>query len=603
MQTIARVLTHHGFGHLVDKLHLSRYVPLRRWKPVLPGESVGPDVETDMSLGRRVASMLEELGPTFVKLGQMLSTRPDVVPAEIVAELSRLQDRVPPFDTLIARQMIEKDLGSPIEESFIHFEAEPFACGSIAQAYHATVRRQSKGEGRSGGIERISQEKSGEKYAEKHSEKLSGKHGSSGKRIEINEDASLGCPVVVKVKRPDIEEIVRLDMVILRWIAELAERWLPEWAIYQPRMIVDEFERTLLREMDFINEAATITRFHEAFGDDPHFRIPAVHWECTGPAVLTLERLGGIAANRLLAEPDPAIDRRALADRLVRAFMRQFFEMGIFHADPHPGNLLISPPANIGLIDFGLTGQIDDEMLGHLIIGLTAAVNRESDVIVEILADMNCLSDHTDRRQLRRAFTELVDKYYGLPLARFDLQTLFLEITGLMRTHSVTLPREFVLMGKALVTIGGICLQWAPEMDLLDLLQPRITDLLAKRLAPTRLAKSAVISGWHLFNILKAAPSQLRDIARRLARGQWQVHIRHQNLDDLAHEIDRASNRLGFSIIVASVVVGSSLVIGNKEPLPVLNVPLGILGVVGYVVAAVMGLWLVINMLRSGKLS
>ena len=198
---------------------------------------------------------------------------------------------------------------------------------------------------------------------------------------------------------------------------------------------------------------------------------------------------------------------------------------------------------------------------------------------------------------------ELVDKYYGLPLARFDLQTLFFELTGLVRRNSVTLPREFVLLGKALVAIGGICLQLAPDMDLLELIRPRIMDLMAKRLAPGRLIKSAMVSGWHLFNILKIAPSQLRDVVRRVARGQWQVHIRHQNLDDLAHEIDRASNRLGFSVIVASIIVGSSLIIGRPEPLPLLNIPLGLIGVVGYLVAAVMGLWLVINMLRSGKLS
>jgi ubiquinone biosynthesis protein len=200
-------------------------------------------------------------------------------------------------------------------------------------------------------------------------------------------------------------------------------------------MIVEEFERTILREMDLINEAATITRFSEAFGEDPFFRLPCVHWECTGPSVLTLDWLEGTSLKILLARGDERVDRKVLADRLARAFVRQFFELGIFHADPHPGNLLITPPATIGLIDFGLTGQIDEEMLGQLVVALTAALNREGDVLVEILADMNALTDETDHRQLRREFMELVDKYYGLPLHRFDLQTLFYEITGLIQRN------------------------------------------------------------------------------------------------------------------------------------------------------------------------
>jgi len=552
VQTIARVLTHHGFGHLVGKLHLSRYVPLpKRWKQVrvpLP----------DASIGRRLSSALQELGPTFVKLGQMLSTRPDLIPADVVTELSKLQDQVPPFDTAVARQIIEADLGAPIEECFASFAEAPFASGSIAQVYRATAR--------------CTDEKPGQ-------------------------------PVVVKVKRPDIEDVVRLDMTILRWIADLAERLVPESATFQPKVVVEEFERTILRELDFVNEAATLTRFSEAYGQDQFFRLPLVHWDCTGPSVLTLDWVEGRSLKLLLAEGDERVNRKAVAHRLARAFMRQFFEMGLFHADPHPGNVLITPPATVGLIDFGLTGQIDEEMLGHLVIALTAALSREGDVIVEVLADMNALSDATNRRQLRREFMELIDKYYGLPLHRFDLQTLFFEITGLVQRNQVVLPREFVLLGKALVAIGGICLQLDPNLDLLALIKPRMIDLVAKRLAPGRLIKSAAISGWHLYNILKVAPSQMRDAFRRLARGQWQMHIRHENIDDLAHEIDRASNRLGVSVIVAAVIVGSSLIIGSESRLPFLDMPLAIIGIVGYLFAAVMGLWLVINMIRSGKLS
>jgi len=555
IQAIVGVLTHHGFGHLVDRLQLDRYVPLpKRWQRAVST----PEDVLEGAPGRRLVRVCEELGPTFIKLGQMISTRPDIAPTDIVNELATLQDRVPPFPTDQARGLISETLGASVDECFTSFEQEPFASGSIAQVYRATVR---------------------------------GKNGQPSERV------------VVKVKRPDIEETVRLDMTILRWIAELADSWIPEIAAYEPVGIVDEFERTMLKEMDFINEAATITRFSEAFGEDPHFRVPTVHWELTGPNVLTLEELHGVNAQTLLKESDSEIDRSLLANRIADAFMRQFFEWGLFHADPHPGNLLISPPAEVGLIDFGLTGQIDDELLGYLTLALVGAFNREPEIIVEVLADMNALSDNTDRRQLKRDFMELINKYYGLPLHRFDLQKLFHEITGLIRRNQVTLPREFVLFGKSLVGVGGICLQLDPQLDLLELIKPKLKGLLARRLSPAQLLKSATISGWHLLNILRSAPGQIRDISRRLARGQWQVNIRHQNLDTLAHEIDRASNRLGVSVIIGAIILGSSWVLTSHANEAILNVPLLWIGVAGYLVAGVMGLWLVIAILRSGKLS
>lgn len=552
VQQIARVLTRHGFGHVVDRLHLRRYVPIPRLH-----RTGGAGEAEPATLGRRLARAFEELGPTFIKLGQLVSTRPDVFPADIVEALMHLQDQVPPFDTAIARQIIQADLGRPVEACFTEFDDAPFASGSIAQVYRAVTRPRG------------------------------GRPGQN---------------VVVKVRRPDIENLVRLDMTILRWLADLAERLVPEWVVYQPLTVVSEFERTILREMDFVNEAATITRFAEAYGFDPSFRVPEVYWELTGPAVITLEELPGVSVQVLVLKPDPLVNRKALAERLALAFFRQYFEIGMFHADPHPGNLLITPPANVGLIDFGLTGQVDDEMLGYLVIGLWGAFNREADVIVEALAEMNALSEDTDRRQLRRSFLELIDKYYGLPLHRFHPQTLFYEITTLLRQQHVFLPREFVLLGKSLVTVGGIGLQLDPDLDLLGLAGPRLKGIVAKRVTPRRLARAVSISGWHLLNLAKNLPSQLRDATRQLARGKWQVNIRHQNLDHLAQEIDRSSNRLSFAVIIGAIIIGSSWIISTESTNQFLNISLPIFGIVGYFVAGVLGLGLAISIWRSGKL-
>ena len=555
MQTIARVLTHHGFGHLVARLRLERYVPLpKRWRRAV----IVSREEADLTLGRRLALVLEELGPTFIKLGQVLSSRPDVLPPDIIQELTKLQDRVPPFPTEEAHRIIAVNLGRPVQECFQTFEDPPFASGSIAQVHRATT------------------------------------FAADGRPPQR---------VVVKVKRPGIEDVVRLDMTILHWIADLAERLIPELHSYRPHLIVDEFERTMLREMDLVNEAATMARFAEAITDDGDLRVPGVHWELTGPSVLTLEELPGRSAQYYFDHPEEPLDRKAIADKLARSFIKQLFEVGLFHADPHPGNLLIEPPATVGLIDYGLTGRIDDEMLGNLVVSLVAAFNREPDLVVEVLADMNALGERTDRQQLRHELLQLIEKYYGLPLYRFDMQTLFYEITNLIRRNDVTLPREFVMFGKALVAVGGVCLQFDPDLDLLSLVRPKLQSLIARRFAPARIAKAMAIAGWHLASILKTAPGQLRDIARRLARGQWQLQVRHQNLDDLAHEMDRSSNRLSFAIITAAIIVGSSMVLATGAGRAVLGIPLQALGLVGYFIAGLMGIGLIIAILRSGKLS
>lgn len=558
LQTIVGVLTHHGFGHLVDSLQLHRYVPLpKRWRRGKPSGAMleaGPDA----NLGRRIARVCEDLGPTFVKLGQILSTRPDLVPPDVINELVKLQDKVPPFPSDEARQIIASDLGSPVEECFAEFAAEPFASGSIAQVYRARTKPDGQTPGQS---------------------------------------------VVVKVKRPGIEDTVRLDMSILRWISEVAERFSPELMVLKPRMIVEEFERTMLRELDFINEAATIGHFGDAMGRDPHFRIPVIHWELTGPSVLTLEEIHGVSLQKLLAQDIPEVDRKKLAERIATGFLKQYFEMGFFHGDPHPGNILIQPPATVGLIDFGLTGRMDDAMIGHLVMALFGALNKEPEIIVEVLADMNLLGDDTDRARLRREFLQLIEKYYGLPLYRFDMQVQFFEIMDLVRRNNVVLPREFVLFGKSLVAVGGICMQLDPELDQIALIKPRLFRLLAERLAPARLLKSAAISGWHVMNLLRSLPSQLRDVARRMSRGRWQVNIRHQNLDSLGNEIDRASNRLGFAVIIAAVIIGSSWILTNGDGTLAGTISLQTLGVIGYVVAGVMGVWLAVAILRSGKLS
>ncbi|MBN2559846.1 MAG: AarF/ABC1/UbiB kinase family protein [Phycisphaerae bacterium] len=600
LRVIAQVLSKHGFGHFVDRLQLARYLPsvewLRRGKP-----KEEPEVDPLTVVGNRLVRVCEELGPTFVKLGQMASTRPDILPPQILSAMERLQDDVTPFPPEQARRIFLNDTGSTVGEAFREFTDQPFASGSIGQVHRAV--------------------------------------------------AADGQKVVVKIKRPGIDHVVQLDIYVLQWMAERAESLFPELRPYHPKMLVDEFAQTIRTELDFINEASATSRFHEAFRDDPNISTPRVRWDLTGPSALTLEFMEGLRFRGALEEdsrraaahrrgglneapaqesedsseqgrdnatgtphpttptaqdresPHPPLDRKALAINLSECFLRQFFELGLFHADPHPGNLLIRPPAGIVLFDFGMVGKIDDELIGQLVIGIVAAVRREVDILIDVLADVGALGRETDRQMLARDLRGLLDKYYGLPLRRMDLGTIFRELLETVRRNDVTLPRNFVAMFKSLATVSGVVLQLDPDLNLVSLLQPKLSGLLRDRLSPRRLLRFAGMSAWHVASILRDAPRFIRDLMRGIGRGQFQINIRHENLDYLASELDRSSNRIAFSVVAASTVVGSSMLLSMETDVTVLGMPIRYLGFAGYGLAFFMAAWLLVAILRSGKMS
>lgn len=552
LRVIAQVLSKHGFGHFVDRLQLGRYIPgldwFRRGRP--PAEE--HDIDPLEAIGSRLVRVCEELGPTFVKLGQMASTRPDILPAQIQTALEKLQDDVSPFPPEQARRIFQQDTGVTIEEAFREFTDQPFASGSIGQVHRAVARD--------------------------------------------------GQEVVVKIKRPGVDQTVQLDVYVLQWMAERAEASFPELRPYHPKMLVEEFAQTIRRELDFINEASATSRFHEAFKEDPHISTPEVHWDLTGSGVLTLGFMSGVRLRDALNGDAQTCNKPELARHISECFIRQFFEMGLFHADPHPGNMLVRPPSGVVLFDFGMVGQIDDDLMGQLVFGIFAAVRREIEVLVDILADLGALGRSTDRTILGRDLGRLLDKYYGLPLRHMDLSTIFRELLDTVRRNDVTLPRDFVALIKSLATVWGVVLQLDPDLNLLELLQPRLSKLLRSRFSPRRLLRIAGLSSWHIAGILRDAPRLVRDLMRGLAHGQFQVNIRHENLDHLASELDRSSNRLAFSVLMASTIVGSSMLLSMQPEVSLLGVPLRYLGFVGYGLTLMMAIWLSIAIWRSGKM-
>ncbi len=551
LRVIAQVLSRHGFGHFVDRLQLTGYLPTRR----IFRRAKTPDTEAVdpmEAVGERLVRVCEELGPTFVKLGQIASTRPDILPPPILRALSRLQDRVKPFSAIEAHRIFERDIGLPIEEAFSSFNDTPFASGSIAQAHEART-------------------------------------------ID-------GTRVVVKVKRPGIEQIVRLDVYVLKFLAQQAESLFPELRPFRPRLLIEEFTQTLERELDFINEASATARFHAAFADEPHIVTPDVHWPLTGPGILTTQYLDGARFSQAVSDAD--LNRPVLARRISECFVRQFFELGFFHADPHPGNLLIASPATLQIIDFGMVGQLDDDLIDHLVLGLLAIVKREYEILVDVIADLDCFGATTDRTQLGRDLRIFVNKYYGLPVRRMDMSVIFGELIETVRKNDVTLPRDFIAAFKSLAIISGVVMQLDPEFNIIEVLQPRLSALLRERFSVKRLGRLAGLTSWHIAAVVRDGPRVLRDIMRRSSRGRFQINIRHENIDYLARELDRSSNRLASAIIMASTIICGTMLLSMDTEIMLFGwFPLRYLGLVGYLMATGMAVWIVIAIMRSGKLS
>jgi ubiquinone biosynthesis protein len=548
LKDIVLVLTRHGFGQLVERIDLGRYVPLLKR---IAGKAAGPE-ELPTPAPERLVRVIEELGPTFVKFGQLMATRPDIVPEEYVEALAELQDKVGPFSSVAARAIIDRELGRPLAEVFSSFEDKPVASGSLAQV---------------------------------HAAELVG-----------------GGSVAVKVKRPGAEKTAVADLDLLAAIAELAEKHVPELAHFRPTMIVEEFGRALRRELNFTTEASTLVKFGKFFEDDPSVKIPAVHWDYSTPSLLVMERIAGRPLTDIDALRDSDCDLKQLAEKLCNAFLRQFFEFGTFHADPHPGNILVLEGARPALLDFGMVGHISGELKSQLATTLLALVRGDMELIVSVYTDIGVFSEGADLAAVRLDLLEFLDRYYGVPARTIDMSQAFYDVLHVARRHEVELPRDFVMLGRAFVLMSALVRKLYPDVDIASAIKPYAKKLLLERFSPRHLLKRAGASLYYLTSFLNALPRDLRQLMKKAQTGRLTLTFRHEGLENLVREMDRSSNRLAFAMIIAAVIVGSSLMIAQKlEPL-VPGTDLSVIGLVGYVVAGFLGMGLAWAIYRSGKL-
>ena len=509
-----------------------------------------PDTRT-RSRPERIRLAMEELGPTFIKLGQLLSTRPDLLSPQYIEQLEMLQDRAPLVAMPLIRQEVEAQLGGRIEDIFSSFEQQPLAAGSIAQVHRAVTRD--------------------------------------------------GRQAVVKVRRPGIVKTLRTECEMLEGLAGLIKTAFFGDDLLDPRKMVQEFTEAVMREVDLSAERRNQERFCANFADVEGVRIPAVFREYCSEGVLTMEYVGGIKPSNLAGLDASGFDRKLLARRGADFVFRQIFDIGFFHADPHPGNFFMLPGDVVAAMDFGQVARltsVDRQMLQDLVL---CVVDGNAVRLVRTLHRHQLLGEDTDRADLTRDTEELLDRYWNLPIADIPFRQVLTEIFELIRKHRISPPAEFTLMLKSLMTIESFAKSLDPDFEIVEHLKPYAARFRRQRLDPRRLLREAHGSLAELHELANRMPEDLNAILTKMRHGQIQMRVQHEHLENLVHTLDKSSNRISFALIIAALLVGSSLLVPQEGNL------LGLLhmqtvGVLGFSVAAIMGVWLLLSIMKSRKL-
>lgn len=546
-RTILGILIKYGFGHIVEQLNINYYLQLGRRLVTL---GATPKEIERLTQPERMRLAMEELGPTFIKLGQILSTRPDIVSHEYADEFSRLQDRVPSVPIEQLEEQILKELGYPLTELFAEFTPIPIAAASIAQVHRGRL-------------------KSGEE-------------------------------VVVKVRRPGVKDVVETDLDILMGLAYLIERHVPTGELFDPIKIVKEFRRTISREMDFAREGHTIDRFAANFAGDPAMHVPMVYWDYTGESVLTMEFIDGIKVSDSVRLAAAGADPKIIASNGADAFLKQVLVHGFFHGDPHPGNVFVLENNTICMLDFGMVGRLDETLKFQLADLLMAVLHRDVQLIISQLLFSGELSDETKAKDLQRDLSEMIDDYYDIPLQEVNAGKLLADFVEILIEYRIKFPSDLMLLAKALVTMEGVGRQLDPGFNMIVHLRPFMEKLIRERKTPASLSRELTRTFIAYGALAKSFPKDLKEFINRVNRNKFKIDLEHRGLERLISDLDKSSNRLSFSMLIAALIVGSSLIMQTEKGPFLFGFP--ILGFLGYSIAGFLGLWLAIAILRSGRL-
>ena len=404
----------------------------------------------------------------------------------------------------------------------------------------------------------------------------------------------------MKFQRPNIRDIIEADIDILMDLAQLIEKYIPELSQYNPVGIVDELARTTRRELDFYNEGRNTEMFARNFSGERMIHIPKVFWEFTTSHVLTLERIRGIKISDLEALDREGIDRKTLAKVGARLILKQVFEDGFFHADPHPGNLFALKGGIIAPVDFGMTGRLDDELMGKLVLLYIGFIERDVEIVVRFMEDEEIIDSSVDLKEFRTDLSETIDRYHGIALELINMKNLLEDISVIIRKYHLRIPPNFMLLGRALGTYEEVGRILDPGFDMISETKPYVRKLIKKRLSFARIRREFLRSFPDIYSLMNSLPRDFGVIVRKVRKGELSVELQHVGLEDLILELDRSSNRISFSLIIAALIIGSSFIIQLEVGPRVFGYP--VLGIIGFLFAGILGIWLVIAILRSKRL-
>lgn len=540
---IATVLLNYGFGDVVERLGLLRYL---QWgRRILFRHRNLP--EPRLTRPQRIRRALEDLGATFIKFGQVLSTRPDLVPADLIRELTKLQESVPSFPVEKAIETLESELGDTVDRLFLDFDRTPLAAGSLGQVHRAC-----------------------------HLD---------------------GTPLAVKIRRPNVVRDVERDIELMLELAILIERHLPESRIFEPVALVTQFARSIRREMNFMREARTLDEFARLFKKDSTLVIPKVFWELSGETIITMEYLEGFKVSDHAAISAADLKLPELAASGAKIFLKQVFEFGLFHGDPHPGNVRIMRDGRIGLIDFGMVGRLEDDRREQLVDIFLSISQRDVKRAVELVLIVGRASGEIDRSLLQADIRDFIETYYGLSLDRVNMGKLLSDFVSILSSHSIRYPADLMLLIRATVTLDGLGRELDPEFNLALYLAPFIKRLIRDRYNPRRMAQRMLEDSGRLFEAMHDVPMQIERTLTKLNRDEIKILLEHRNLDYLVTELDRSGNRIVIGLVMSSLILASALIVrtGSAFNSSWLTIP-------AFLLSSLLGVWLIYGIFRSGRL-
>ncbi|MCW5655526.1 AarF/UbiB family protein [Hydrogenophaga sp.] len=545
LHAILGVLIRHGFGDTVRRLGLGdaleRAGHALNWTHVADLAHLPPPVQVRMAM--------EELGPAFVKLGQVLAGRADLFGLDWIAEFEKLHSHVPavPLDAL--RPQLREDLGDEPEAVFAHFEAEPLAAASIAQVHRALLHD--------------------------------------------------GTEVVVKIRRPGITETIEADLRLLARLAALAEDQLPALRPYQPRQLVRELARSLQRELDLASECRNAERIAANMATLPWIVVPRVHWKHTSARVNVQDFVGGVPGDALDRLDAAGLNRQLLARRGAQAVLKMIVQDGLFHADPHPGNVFYLSGDRIAFIDFGMVGRLSQRRREELLTLLLGLVENQPQAVADVLLDWTGDGHGVNLASLETEIEAFVEQYQGAPLAQLDLGQMLADVTAILREHQLALPGDLALLIKAFITLEGLGRGLDPGFHMTTEALPLLRQVVRERYQPRALGRRAWQTLRRALAVAEQLPHDVSHLLRNARRGKLQVGIELAHLRRVGNQIDRAANRLAMALVIAALIIGSSIVMTVQGGPTLLGLPL--FGFLGFVGAVLGGLWLVRAIWRSSR--